>query len=485
MPEPGEPKRLSQQEDPFDLDRDDPFDNGRGPANILTRLQIPVMCWPVIAIYTVPFVNYVAPFGMANRVNWIGTRVLVFAHDQCTSVWYLTNLPARGVCKASTTPRQIWLSVVWLNVAKMMCHVFPYEEYYGSTSYFLPGHYMSALINMYPMNHIGMFVSPFFYGYMLWPERKYGTRAFYHRYCCEISPHGRIFRIMYLYMWFTYSDFILLAPLCTLNHWVDAPWAGSLVALIIFGIKRFKFMLQIPFVFDDGPFKNYTFVVHGFNTMYGLGMMVACGACSSATLADAAQFLFIDWILCGFRIAILLRLGQRAFPGLVRFLLAKVLENVPRPMYRGAEAMGDATAMRLNHAYICLLEAVTLSLAFQTVVTWVALGSLWDSTGILAFMNPMGTILLPLSFLVNNVIQDQMCGFVFEKFSNWSFLFRGMFKDRFLPMELWGIAVTSTVGVIMTLVPNLYNRLHGRNFWMFSNYDTKIHVSYSTAMVQN
>merc|ERR1712146_735290 len=131
-----------------------------------------------------------------------------------------------------------------------------------------------------------------------------------------------------------------------------------------------QFVFVVPFCQDDAPFKNFSFLGMTLVVFTSLNIGVAAPACAAANSTEIINFLVIDFVLFAVRAALLLRAGRKAFPSLLRFILAKQLENVPRPMPKAAAAMGDAVAMRLHQAFFVFAEGMTLTASFLYMISF-------------------------------------------------------------------------------------------------------------------
>lgn len=124
---------------------------------------------------------------------------------------------------------------------------------------------------------------------------------------------------------------------------------------------------------------------------------------------------------------------------MLRFALGKTLENIPRPLYKAAAFSGEATAMRQNQCFLCLCESITLSITFQLcLLHFLVIFGVFQDNSYVATAYPMKNILWSIGFVFNTIIQDFVCGNIFRKFSNWSFVYFGMFSQRYFPFILLG-----------------------------------------------
>lgn len=270
---------------------------------------------------------------------------------------------------------------------------------------------------------------------VLWAPRKYGTRSFFHRYCCEAFPHGRIYRCAALSITLCFNSFLWAAEISTMVYYDDSPAFVAVLPIIVFAFKRISFVLQVPNTQDDSCFKNYTCLAYCLGLIMQLNVGVAGAACAARDFTETITFIVVDWANFALRTVLLLRVGQSAFPGLLRFLLAKQLENVPRPMYNPAASMGDAIAMRQMQAYFCILENITLTTDFIYMFIFCVSVVYIAPDELLIFANiPSRNLGIPAIYLVSDFIQDFAGNKTSDKFSNWSTIYKGFFKKlAFLP----------------------------------------------------
>lgn len=438
MPEPqtGDEKRLSEMDDKFDLDRADPFDNGHGKSGFIRHARCLLTCFlPMMEIVEEEY-SYISPLVFMLPSHWIGwsnhgswTVSFVFSN------LYTDNLPARGFCPAASTLRSTIGKVVcsyivicplgvWVTSAAMggrrsvQGQTFLYDAHAAICGW-------GAQV---------MYYHPLLCACLWWAPRKYGTRSFYHRYCCEYFQHARILRVCFISTLLGFNAYILGARANSLDFEFDSKaFVQFVFPVIIFGFKRFQFMMQVPVTQDDAPFKNYTFILMAYFIIFQLNISVASAANAVSAYGDIASFVLIDWALFFFRVGLLLRVGQKAFPGVVRTLLVKTLENIPRPMFKSAESLGDATAMRLHQAYLCVCEGISLTVSFLFVAAYVIMPVLISPSIMFIRINsPMRSAIVPIIYIISDGIQDVASNYSCGKFSNWSFVYYGMFRSHYI-----------------------------------------------------
>lgn len=208
-------------------------------------------------------------------------------------------------------------------------------------------------------------------------------------------------------------------------------------------------------------------------------------AIASPDFSACIQFVVIDWALCAFRFGLLLRLGQKAFPGILRFALNKTLENVPRPMYKQAAHLGDATGMRLNQAYLALTEGFALSTAFAALFFFSIYALYIIDVQIRGIMSPANTILFIIIFLVSDLIQDQVSEHFVKKFSNFSFIFDGLFETHFRVFSFLG-CFGLEYGCTSFIMASIWRAGASADpSWQYGNHGLQIMVLLGDSMTQN
>lgn len=459
MPEPtDEVKRLSEQEDPWDLDREDPFDNGHGHQGFRQTflfIERATLTMGVLNWFSAHRFNY--PYMERDHIPISYVDAYVFLWWQWIGFCYFADIvPARGCSQGTASFRALWFQGhVSRAIRILQFGGLPYAIY-GRWNIHRHAHTTNAMYNAAYRDSVRP-IQAMTCCVIFWGPRKYGTRSFYHRYCCEYFPHGRLFRIGYLGQLFGLGALLTLTPLFCLPLMTPSPVMPMIFPLCVFGIKRLQFVLQVPMTFDDAPFKNYSFVVHAFNVMMSLCLMLACGSFGSKTATDVAQFVVIDWVQAFFRIGLQMRIGIKQFPALVRFLLSKVLENIPRPMFNSAQALGDATAMRLHQAFMCVLESICLSIAFQFMMGYlIVLLFVFNDLSYVSAFCPARNIWFGVIFCVSDVTQDLFSERFLEKFSNWSFIYSGMNRGNFALWHIFFMAGLASHAVALLLLHNMF-----------------------------
>jgi hypothetical protein len=391
-------------------------------------------------------------------------------------------MPTRGVCPAASTVRMVVGRVMVFHCAELT--LFNSEAGYAGKQSKYTTFYPNQSRLRLSLHSIAAYYVWVITAAFVWAPRKYGTRSFYHRYCCEYFPHGRIARIACISFWGLGMSWILVPAIQCIPLMTNADEVMQIFPIIVFGLKRLQFILNITINLDDGPFKNYTFVCQGASIFGFISFFVAQSALSSVNLGQIIQFLILDWLACFFRMVLLLRLGSKAFPGLLRFLLSKSLENVPRPMYNSAAHMGDATSMRLHQAYLCLLEGLTLSMGFFTsLIVFLMVRYVYQDT-IMITMFPSKNVLTIFLFIISDVIQDLLTEHILKKFSNWSFIFHGLFRGFFAPfMYICFFVVTYWT---FAIIPNykIKQEVTGAYAFYSTNYETPCAVETGTVITQ-
>merc|ERR1712196_682916 len=113
---------------------------------------------------------------------------------------------------------------------------------------------------------------------------------------------------------------------------------------------------------------------------------------------------------------------------------------------------GDATAMRLHQSFMCMVENLTLSMAFCSLLIFFACLMAADY-GFYSCFNFAKDWFMNAAFMISVVLQDFATDRQFAKFSNWSFILDGLHRGVFTIFGYTSVMAAFTACSFTVLFP--------------------------------
>lgn len=417
MPEPTAAKD-SEREDEFDMENDDVFNYPDGTVAHITHVTYVLKALACLMLLT----GYVAQ----ERAGWKSME----SQDWAGCFWGTT---VSGMCAS----HELFYNMVGMHSRALNNRCIVFMSHFGTTVVLSNRQDLFATAGGQDHSHNGTYHATKVEDN--WPAvlfaaivtikcwilpRRYGDRSFYGRYCCEAFQEGRMARIEVIFVMVEWQLARVVAPtISSLASIRDAAFQGVVYPLIVFGWKRVYYLLSSVLVLEDSCFKNNT-VWHIMTKLLSANFGVAGSGCGASELSAAASLIVMDWLLFGLRTSLLLRIGQKQCPKVFGPLLDSALSSIITPLNKPKKALGVSSAMRQCQAYTCILEGLTLSIAFSWfllnayILNYVIAG---DERLVQLF--PGRSILIPLVLTFADVLQDLAGSRATDKFSSWTTIF--------------------------------------------------------------
>jgi len=429
-----EPESKDVEEDIYSRDIDDPYmiPEGGGPPNLKLHL-----------LFSITIISIGGIIGLGLFPFHFGSMQIADSHHR----WAITYM--RGaysmfgfigglrMCGLGFAPNcHSWRSTVWSGMFMPMqmknaatgsyeinssCHEFRWGKFaYGGMLSF--GNHIQSL------SLVGFFAC-----HIVKNRHAYGNT--YGRYCCYSFPRMRLARTMLILVTFVSLRWFCNAVLFSLGGRSGVAQSATvqfMFPLLVFAWKRFTYVILVTGCGDDHPNKHYLAIPMSIIIMMVINFSNAAAAIGANEWLDVINFVVIDWLLFFLRMGLCLRIGFKTCPKLLEMLLKKQLENVLTPMARARAASGDKTSIRVQQAFFCLIEGETLTVCYSMLLLnylmCLICGPYFQH--MMEKIVPMKTVVHVFVFAFLDLLQDILGDRALAKFSEWTYLYRGVGKGK-------------------------------------------------------
>jgi len=270
---------------------------------------------------------------------------------------------------------------------------------------------------------------------------KYGDFSPYGVYCCAKSKQARMVRCLLLgvinaFYTFWFWFFLTLSG--------KTPGIREILPLLVFGWKRVQYNLDISIVSHDNPYKGHAMITTMHNSLVSFNIAVSSAGVGVATWEASITFVAVDWLIFGSRIIIVGRFGEKVCGKIVKTLILKQLESLPAPLANHSVACGDKTSMRVQQAFLCLIEGESMTSCYACLIliffyNWV----LRRDLGII-YVVPMRSMWIIMMYTILDFVQDLLADHLTKKFNDWSYLYHG---SGWCAKKMMGFHICLSLGV--------------------------------------
>jgi hypothetical protein len=150
------------------------------------------------------------------------------------------------------------------------------------------------------------------------------------------------------------------------------------------------------------------------------------------------SYVVIDWFIYTLRMIIVARMGMKQCPKLITYLVRKQIENLPTPLNQHVYAKGQATSMRVDQAYVALMEGETMTMCY--ILHFLIFAVVWGIFRIdqVVACVPLRSGWLLLFYFALDFVQDALADGIGSKFNHWSYLYKigGWHSKRMLIFQI-------------------------------------------------
>jgi hypothetical protein len=434
MPEPNE----SKTSDFYDRDLDDPYFIKEGKPTLVEKVMM--LFTPVFWSVTLgrSLCNHMTQFHGFPYRYWrmIGSTNLQnfgYPWGYLTHVWQFKTMKTFGFWPGS-------YSIRCLVVATAVCHLIHLTQ--------LVHHTVSNLINQYG-NQIDMdqpaddYVNRWL-GVLIMLgcvafqcPRRFQDLSPYGVYCCSKVPNMIVGRNTYLVNLQVFFNYYISRQLGSESVRKDV-FGQVVIPAAVFAWKRCIYFMEISQELHDCPWKGHAYIWYVVEALGSMNAPVSMQQINVSAWSAVVTYVIIDWSIYSLRMVIVARLGMKQCPKLITYLVRKQLENLPTPLNNHVYAKGPATSMRVDQAYVALMEGETMTMCY--IMHFLQFAIVW---GILRIDQviacvPLRSAWLLLFYFGLDFIQDALADGVGSKFNHWSYIYKlgGWHSKRMLIFQI-------------------------------------------------
>jgi hypothetical protein len=435
MPEPTDAKST---EDWYDRDLDDPYFIREGKPTFAEKIMFlltPVLQSVIVGRslfhYSMQFFGF--PYRYWRKIGSCCLQQHGYPFGYLTHIWQFKMLKIFGFRPGSYNIRLIVLSVIPNHIIQLtqLAHhtISNLITQYGNQID------MDQPADDYVNRWLGLVVMIGAISFQL--PRKYIDKTPYGVYCCSKIPNaiiGRNFYLVNLQIFFNYYISRTLSA-----YGMNQDFFGQVVIpLAVFAWKRCLYFLEISTQLHESPFKGHAYVFFIIEALASMNTTVAMQQISVDRWNGVITYVIIDWVIYGLRMVIVARAGMKQCPKLISYLVLKQIENLPAPLTQHVEAKGDKTAMRIDQAYVALMEGETMTMNY--VLHFINFAIIWGIFRIddCVAAVPLRSGFLLLFYFALDFIQDALADCIGGKFNHWSYVYKlgGWHSKRMLVFQL-------------------------------------------------
>jgi hypothetical protein len=256
---------------------------------------------------------------------------------------------------------------------------------------------------------------------------------------------------------------------------VPGVFGRVIIPMAVFGWKRALYILHITTMCHDSPWKGHAYINFILDTLLSLNIGVTMQQIGVTSWSAVTTFVIMDWLIYALRVIIVARFGMKQCPKLITYLVEKQLENLPSPLLQHVESKGEKTAMRVDQAFIALMEGESMTVNFILhFINYAVVWGIFRNDDLIAVV-PLRSGLILVFYSGLDFIQDVLADHIGSKFNYWSYLYKlgGWTSKQMFLFQMWQImSYGSTFLFYFQIKPQTFdhvpNRMPVPTEWYFS-----------------